>query len=575
MNLDPFSKHGMGSPGGSAKGKPSVDEIFVKSKNGGAGRRSPPPEAGEPLDMAPAEAAPEPEKKKNLAKLSSPAWDADKVGFNEETPITVSLDLPEGLKHKTKVTFELFAKTPKGPERISQGEATAANGKATCKIPVYIPAYKDEDGNLMPKVEYYFNAKHSEADPLDGSKSPKVVGEMAERLIKCHVLEDVTFGSDKSFLSPAQAARLNVLCKSIGEWRGEHPDGKLAIFGHADAVGKEEYNKGLSERRARSVLGFLLKDTQAWEDLSQEEKWGLAPVQDLLRQLGHDPGALDGQNGPKTKAAVESFQSKKGLAKDGVAGAETRKALFQAFMDECNTLELQKKDFDDINGAPSAGCSEFNRVEPTEGASSANRRVAVFLLKSSKNFPIQYPCRKGDIGPCKKQVGRKGERRSPGFGCCFYDKLVTETAPDGSEIQGTVTIGLPLHSESSRAQGRRIKVTMKGEIVFDQPLEECPEAESGMIRISLENPKPGDLFTVSILEQDKPERIAIKEYEFHRYLAALQDEGSDFPRPEFESGEADGEDDEPLDGDTQGNDPVELTDRKWAGMPRNLSGSLA
>ena len=208
MNLDPFSKNGLG---GSSSGRSSADEVFVKNKNGGAGRRAAPAEAPEAMDIPVEAAAPEQETKKKTAKLSNPSWNADKVGFNEETPISADLELPEDLAHKTKVTFELFAKTPKGPESISKGEAVAEDGKATCKIPVYIPSYQDEDGNRMQKVEYYFLAKHSEAEPLDGSKAPKLVDEKADRVIESHVVEGVTFEFNSSFLHPKHAAKLKEL----------------------------------------------------------------------------------------------------------------------------------------------------------------------------------------------------------------------------------------------------------------------------------------------------------------------------------------------------------------------------
>jgi len=105
--------------------------------------------ASDPGDEAPPEVAPEPEKKKKQVVLKNPKWEAEKVGFNEETQVSVELELPEEHAHKTKVAFELFAKTPKGPERISQGEGKEDSGKAIGIVPVYIPVYKDEDGNRI------------------------------------------------------------------------------------------------------------------------------------------------------------------------------------------------------------------------------------------------------------------------------------------------------------------------------------------------------------------------------------------------------------------------------------------
>ena len=56
-------------------------------------------------------------------------------------------------------------------------------------------------------------------------------------------------------------------------------------------------------------------------------------VQLLLTYLGYDPGAIDGADGPKTRAAVKAFQAAEGLEPDGMAGQQTqarlREAVFQ------------------------------------------------------------------------------------------------------------------------------------------------------------------------------------------------------------------------------------------------------
>jgi flagellar motor protein MotB len=434
MNTNPFANFN------SSLNPSAPDDIFIKPKAGGGGgmgrTRKPEPatHAGaEPLDIPLEPIAPESEKPKPSVILRNPKWEIEKVGFNEETDISVEIELPRALKDRNKVTFELFAKTPKGPEPMLKGEGYADFGKAICRIPIYISKYKDADGNRMPKVEYYFTAKHSESALLDGSKVTKVINEMAERLIESHILPDFHFAVNESFLDPKLADSLKAMCAEIKAWRKKHPDGKLAVFGHVDGAVKEDQKKGLSERRAKAVFGFLMKDATAWSELDKAEKWSLALIQDLLKHLGHDAGASDGQDGPKTQSAVKVFQTKQGLVADGQAGKKTRKIMYEAFMDGCNDLSLKVKDFDDINGHPNAGCSGFNQVEKMDEACESNRRVAVLLLKSNKNFPIQYPCAKGDMGVCKSQVEKKGERRTAGFGCKFYDELVKESPGQGNK----------------------------------------------------------------------------------------------------------------------------------------------
>ena len=335
---DPFRAHS----------GPSTPDIFRRHRGGGISRprkqeaASDAESDSESGDLVPDEGVeqedvhkPE-EKPAEKVILRNPKWEIETVGFNEETEISVEADLPESQAHKTRVEFELFAETPNGPESISKGQGNIQSGRAVCKIPVYIPQFKDEFGNFLNKVKYFFTAKHSASDPLKDEAVSKDIEEMADRLLECHILQDITFATGKSRVSPKHTPALKDMVARIKEWKQKHPDGKLAIFGHADAVGKEEGNKTLSERRAKAVFAILMKDAEIWKALYDEEKWGLASTQEFLKHLGHDPGAIDGQDGPKTQAAVKAFQGKKGLPANGTADAATRAALYAAFMEECN-----------------------------------------------------------------------------------------------------------------------------------------------------------------------------------------------------------------------------------------------
>jgi hypothetical protein len=50
-------------------------------------------------------------------------------------------------------------------------------------------------------------------------------------------------------------------------------------------------------------------------------------VQQALQTNGQDPGAIDGQMGPKTKAALRAYQKANGLKPTGKLDAETAKKL--------------------------------------------------------------------------------------------------------------------------------------------------------------------------------------------------------------------------------------------------------
>lgn len=53
-------------------------------------------------------------------------------------------------------------------------------------------------------------------------------------------------------------------------------------------------------------------------------------IQSLLTYLGYNPGAVDGEDGANTQAAVRRFQAAEGLGVDGIAGSKTQAALKDA-----------------------------------------------------------------------------------------------------------------------------------------------------------------------------------------------------------------------------------------------------
>ncbi len=50
-------------------------------------------------------------------------------------------------------------------------------------------------------------------------------------------------------------------------------------------------------------------------------------IQQFLANNGFNPGPVDGQSGPKTKAAIKAFQQKAGLYADGIVGNKTKAAM--------------------------------------------------------------------------------------------------------------------------------------------------------------------------------------------------------------------------------------------------------
>jgi peptidoglycan hydrolase-like protein with peptidoglycan-binding domain len=93
----------------------------------------------------------------------------------------------------------------------------------------------------------------------------------------------------------------------------KNPQRKLLIAGHTDTTGRNEYNLGLSELRAKSVYYALTGDRDSWVGAAQA-KFKVEDYQLILKwasqELNYDsdPGAIDNNRGPKTEKATKRFQ---------------------------------------------------------------------------------------------------------------------------------------------------------------------------------------------------------------------------------------------------------------------------
>ena len=65
---------------------------------------------------------------------------------------------------------------------------------------------------------------------------------------------EVTFEFDRSVLDASARATLQVQA----DWIRSHPDARLRIYGHADQVGDADYNHALGQRRAETVMRYLM-----------------------------------------------------------------------------------------------------------------------------------------------------------------------------------------------------------------------------------------------------------------------------------------------------------------------------
>ncbi len=99
------------------------------------------------------------------------------------------------------------------------------------------------------------------------------------------------FAFDRSDLSPQGVERLNRLLQELGKI----PYDGVMIVGHTDPMGSEEYNQGLSERRARAVADYLAARGVPWSRIrtaGHGERELVVTYQECVSQEGQDHSAV-------------------------------------------------------------------------------------------------------------------------------------------------------------------------------------------------------------------------------------------------------------------------------------------
>jgi hypothetical protein len=271
--------------------------------------------------------------------------------------------------------------------------------------------------------------------------------------IACWRVDDVRFAFDSSFVTPDITGELQLLARLREQNKnaaGLYPP--LSVFGHADPVGTDDYNKALSGRRANAVYAILISNSDAsaaagiWQTISATENWG------------------DSQNNIM-------------LTITGLPAGTSGTQLFQAYMQKLYPAELKltRQDFlaqgADTGGKGDVqGCSEFNPVlifsqsdaarydqaaqdnnqdmlAERNAANASNRRVVVLLFRpGSQVIPTKWPCpRTGEgVAGCHLRFWSNGEERrskqlpearryektKDTFACRFYDRIGSQSPCD-------------------------------------------------------------------------------------------------------------------------------------------------
>jgi len=99
---------------------------------------------------------------------------------------------------------------------------------------------------------------------------------------KTLTLEGANFDFDKSFIRQPDFANLDQEVATLKGWG----DVKVEVAGHTDSIGTDEYNMGLSLRRANAVRDYLISKGIAAENLTAKGYGESQPVADNQTAAG-------------------------------------------------------------------------------------------------------------------------------------------------------------------------------------------------------------------------------------------------------------------------------------------------
>lgn len=250
------------------------------------------------------------------------------------------------------------------------------------------------------------------------------------------------FGINSCFPTPGvlSLCMLAAAQSTINAVFGLSPKSLFQVYGHAEASGDEADNKVVSDKRANVMLACLKGDFEFVQSIAQDEGWGMFEQQVMLRTLRCDPGAVDGDMGPVTRAAIRLFQYEytvgvfhrhrpdlepsAALEQNGDLDDATAGALVEAYVVATSPF-LQPAQLHPTH--PAAGCSEFNAMSPDADTAAHNRRISLVVHPDLPQHHDAAPCTAGDHEVCP--INDKYEHR---LRCLWYREHVIE--PKGHAI---------------------------------------------------------------------------------------------------------------------------------------------
>ena len=230
----------------------------------------------------------------------------------EQPPAQKKLEVPETVVESQKPAEVKKVEAPKDvPEAVTQEqplrsevqEARAVLEEAIAKVEIAETAEEMAVAEEIKKMAEEAVAKVEKGEPdapekvrivkekvkeepsaVVEKKAPKeavtiIAAPLEEVAVPIEELGIVYFDYDKSNIKP----EFTSIIQSNFEWLINNPDIRVQLEGHCDERGTNEYNLALGERRARSVLNYLLR-------------LGASPEQFSIVSFGEERPVALGQN---------------------------------------------------------------------------------------------------------------------------------------------------------------------------------------------------------------------------------------------------------------------------------------
>jgi type VI secretion system Hcp family effector len=268
-----------------------------------------------------------------------------KTDFKQKCNVTVNVDYIKETTKK-KVLFKLFSAYNNNTQDMQhEVEAFESGGKADAAVTLH---YNDEYFSDTAKpadasVEYFVKVTHPEADEIESERLKLPFKK--QQTVQFIEIPDVLFNHNSAVPMIDEGEKLiNAVLASL-DFASKNPDKEAVIYGHTDSSGETDYNVKLSELRCKSVKAFIDNKPQDFVSICKE-KSKVEDYQTFLSVLTKkyswecDPGAIDNQDGPKTKEALKQFQIDynlfygKSIGEDGKIGPETWEAFFNVIMEQ-------------------------------------------------------------------------------------------------------------------------------------------------------------------------------------------------------------------------------------------------